>query len=232
MLLFPEMQSLRDLNKLLEQMPQLRGFLGDVASFTSLEGYITSSLLVYLPLILAIYAILTAATMITDEITTGTMDFLLEHPVERWRAVTEKYAALLVALVAIGALTGLGLWLGGATVGTSVGFDGWMLAGLNIVPLTLLYGSVAFALACAMRGRGVPVGVTTALAVVGYVLYGLAPLVEDLRRFREWTIYYLFAASKPLSDGINWGYTAILLGASVVCLVVAVTAFSSRDILA
>jgi ABC-2 type transport system permease protein len=170
--------------------------------------------------------------MISDEITSGTMDFLLEHPIERWRATLEKYAALVVAVSAVGVLTGLGLWLGGITVGTSVGFGGWMLAGLNIVPLTLLYGSVAFGLACAMRGRGVPVGVAAALAVVGFTLNGLAPIVDVLRRYREWTIYYLFAASKPLSDGINWGDTAILLSGCLVCIILGVIAFSRRDILA
>jgi hypothetical protein len=49
---------------------------------------------------------------------------------------------------------------------------------------------------------------------------------------REWTIYYLFAVSKPLSDGINVGDTVILLAGSLICLVIAIIAFDRRDILA
>ena len=86
---------------------------------------------------------------------------------------------------------------------------------LNLAPLTLLYASVTFALACAVRGRGIPVGVAVALAVGGFILNGLAPLVDTLRPYREWTIYYLFTASKPFSTGINLAYTAILLAGSV-----------------
>ena len=127
---------------------------------------------------------------------------------------------------------GLGMWLGGITIGQSVSLGTWMLAGIDIVPLTLLYGSIAFALACALRGRGIPIGVAVGLAVAGFILNGLAPLVENLQRYREWTIYYLFAASKPFSTGLDPLYTAILLAASVVCLVIAIVAFNRRDILA
>lgn len=232
LLFYPAVQGLGDINRILQQMPQLSGFLGDIASFTSLEGYTTSSLLVYLPLVLAIYTIATAVGMIGGEITSGTMDFLLEHPVTRGRVVLEKFAALVVAVLAIGALTGLGLWLGGITINADIGFDRWLLAGLNLVPLTLFFGALAFMLSCAVRGRGVAIGVASAVAVGGFILNGLAPLVASLRTHREWTIYYLFAAGKPLSAGINMGDAAILLAGSLICLVIAVLAFDRRDMLA
>ena len=98
--------------------------------------------------------------------------------------------------------------------------------------MTLLYGSIAFALACLLRGRGMPIGVAVALAVGGFILNGLAPLVENLQHYREWTIYYLFTVSKPFSTGLDLLYTGILLAASAVCLGVGMAAFSRRDILA
>lgn len=232
MLLYPAISADKQFDLLLQQMPQLKGFFGDIISFTSLEGYVTSQLLSYMPAILSIYLVLAAVGTITGEIESGTMDFLLAHPVPRWKAALEKYAALVAALLLICLLVGLGLWLGGLTIGQDVPFGTWMLAALNLAPLTLFYGSLAFVLACALRGRGIPVGVAVGLAILGFILNGLAPVVEDLKRYREWTIYYLFTAGKPFSTGLEWGYIAILLAASVVCLALALVAFNRKDILA
>lgn len=232
MLFYPTIATMTQYDQLLKQMPQLQGFLGDVASFSTLEGYVTAELMAYTPVILAIYVIWAYVGTITGEIESGSMDFLLAHPLPRWRVTLEKYAAIMVALVAICAIMGLGMWLGALTIGRGPGLDVWLLAALNLVPITLLYGTIAFALACALRGRGLPVGVAVALAVGGFILNGLAPLVQSLKDYREWTIYYLFSASKPFSQDINVGYTAILLTAIVVLLAIGVVAFNRRDILA
>lgn len=232
MLFYPTIASSNQFDELLKQMPQLQSFLGDVASFTTIEGYVTSQLLTYTPVILSIYVILAYVGSITGEIETGSMDFLLAHPLPRWRVALEKYAAVALALVAICLILGLGMWLGGVTIGRGPGILTWLGAAFNMVPVTLLYGSVAYMLACALRGRGIPVGVAAGLAIAGFILNGLAPLVDALRPHRAWTIYYLFTSGKPFSTGINAGYTAILIGGTLVCLVLGVLAFTRRDILA
>ncbi len=232
LLFYPSIGANSEFDQLFEQIPQLQGFLGDVASFSTLEGFITSQFLSFMPVVLAVYIVMAAVGSVTGEIESGTMDFLLAHPLPRWRVALEKYAALAGALVLICVLIGLGMWIGGISIGQDVSFGTWMLAAFNIMPLTLLYGSVAFALACGVRGRGIPLGVAVALAMVGFILNGLAPLVKGLQSYREWTIYYLFSASKPFSSGVDVGYTAILLGVSVVCLAISMVAFSRRDILA
>jgi ABC-2 type transport system permease protein len=232
LLFFPSIGSNPEFDELFKQMPQLKGFLGDVGAFDTIEGFVTSQFLSFMPVILTIYMVMAAAGTITGEIESGTMDYLLAHPVPRWKVALEKYLALLVALVLICIMIGLGMWLGGVTIGQEISFGTWMLAGLDIVPLTLLYGSIAFALACALRGRGIPIGVAVALAVGGFILNGLAPLVENLQRYREWTIYYLFTASKPFSSGLDAAYTAVLIAGSAAFLILGVGAFLRRDILA
>jgi ABC-2 type transport system permease protein len=232
LLAFPSIGSNPEFDQLFKQVPQLQGFLGDVAAFDTIEGFVTSQFLAFMPVILTVYVVMAAAGTITGEIESGTMDYLLAHPLPRWRVALEKYLALLAALVLICLIIGLGMWLGGVTIGQNVSFGTWMLAGIDIAPLTLLYGSIAFALACALRGRGIPIGVAVALSVGGFILNGLAPLVENLQRYREWTIYYLFAASKPFSSGLDVAYTSILLAGSAAFLILGVGAFLRRDILA
>lgn len=232
LLFFPEMSAFEELNKLLQSMPQMAGFLGDIASFTTLEGYVTSQLLAYVPAIVAIYAIMVGTNTISGELESGTMDTLMSHPIPRWRVVLEKYGALALSLLTICVLTGLGMWLGGLTIGEDVSFVTWMLAGLNMWPIILLFGSVAFGLACAVRGRGIPIGVASTLMVGGFIMNGLVPLVDELKPYREFTIYYLYLASKPFSAGINLGYNVILLAGSLLFLLLGLVAFTRRDLLA
>jgi ABC-2 type transport system permease protein len=231
LIFYPEVSKLgQGFNDLLKSMPYLGTLLGDVDSFTTIGGYVTSQLLSYMPLLLSIYAMLVATSNITGEVENGTIDFLLAHPTPRWRVVLEKYAAMLVAILAICVILGLGMSIGGLSIGQGVPVTTWLLSALNIFPITLFYASVTFALACALRGRGIPLGVGAGLAVAGFILNGIAPLVEGLKAYRVLTIYYLFSASKPFSTGLNWLYTGILLVGSLLFLGLALITFERRDI--
>ena len=80
----------------------------------TVEGFVTSQFLSFMPVILTLYVVMAAAGTVTVEIESGTMDYLLAHPVPRWRVALEKYLALLVAVLLICLLIGLGLWMGGS----------------------------------------------------------------------------------------------------------------------
>ncbi len=232
LLLYPSIQKAGALyDQMLQSFPpEALAFLGNIRSFTTMDGYMTGSLLSYLPLVLAIYAIGAAVGLITGEIESGTMDILLAHPIPRWRVVLEKYAALVAALTAICLIFGLSMLAGGLTVGADVPPGRWMLAGLHLLPLTLLYGTVAFALACAIRGRAAAVATATALVVGGYILNGLVPFSEHLQPLEKWTVYYWYITGRPLGDGIILEHVLILLGGSLLFLLIGLVGFWRRDL--
>ncbi len=231
--------SVKEAGAYYDQMMQLipreyMAFLGNIASFTQIDGYMTASLLVYLPLVLAIYGIGLAVGLVTGEVESGTMDLLLAHPLPRWRVVLEKYAAMAAALFAICLIFGLTLLAGGLMIRShtsDVSPIRWLLAGLNLFPLTLLFGSVAFALVCAVRGRAAAVTTATTLAVGSFILNGMVPLSEKLQPLEKWTIYYWYTASKPFTTGIVPEHVLILLGLSLLCLGVGLVGFGRRDVI-
>ena len=107
----------------------------------------------------------------------------------------------------------------------------WLLAGLNVVPLTLFYGALAFALSCAVRGRQTALGAGFGVLLVSFIANGLVPLVKALDSYREVSIYYLYAASKPLTTGIRLDHVAVLLGASLALFAAGALTFQRRDML-
>jgi ABC-2 type transport system permease protein len=232
-LLYPALSVNDALGKLMSSLPEaFMAFLGNAQSVGSIEGYMTYSLTIYLPLVLCIYSIAAAIGMVTAEVETGTMEFLLAHPLPRWKILLEKYAALAVALLAIGVEIGVCMAIGGALIGSGVSAGKWILAGLQTVPFTLFLGSVAFGLACAVRGSSTAVGTAATLAVGGFILNGLIPLSDKLTPIKEWTLYYWYSASQPLTTGIIPAHAAILLLLSLLFLGVGLAVFRERDILA
>ena len=231
-LFYPTLSVNDQLNKFIGSLPQgFMAFLGNVQSVGSVEGYMTYSLLIYLPLVLAIYAVAAAIGMVTAEVDTGTMEFLLSHPVPRWKILLEKYAALAAAILGIGLLIGVSMALGGWIIGSDVPAVKWILAGLQTVPITLFFGSVAFGLAATIRGSSTAAGAAAALAVGGFIFNGLVPLSAKLAPVKEWTLYYWYSASSPLSTGIFPVHAAILILLSIVCFGSGLAVFQKRDIL-
>jgi ABC-2 type transport system permease protein len=231
-LFYPSLSVNNQLDKFMSSLPAgFMAFFGNVTSYGTIEGYMTYSLLIYLPLVLCIYSIAAAIGMVTAEVETGTMEFLLSHPIPRIQILLEKYAALAVAVLAIGLQIGICMAIGGVVIGSDVSAGKWILAGLQTVPITLFFGSIAFGLACAVRGSSTAVGTAATLAVGGFILNGLVPLSDKLAPVKEWTLYYWYSASRPLSAGILPEYTAILLLLSLILAGIGLAAFRERDIL-
>jgi hypothetical protein len=136
-----------------------------------------------------------------------------------------------VGVLAIGVQIGVCLAIGGTLIGSGIPAVKWILAGVQTVPLTLFLGSVAFSLAAAIRGSSTAVGTAATLAVAGFILNGLVPLSDKLTPVKEWTLYYWYSASRPLSTGILPAHAAILILLSLVCLGAGLAAFRTRDIL-
>lgn len=231
-LFFPSLSSNQQLENFMGSLPPgFMAFFGNVQAVGTIEGYMTYTLLIYLPLVLCIYSIGAGIGMVTSEVEKGTMEFLVSHPLPRPRILLEKYLALTVAVLAVGLQIGLCMVIGGWIIRSDVPAAKWMLAGIQTIPITLFFGSVAFGLACAFRGSATAMGTAATLAVGGFILNGLVPLSDKLTPIQEWTLYYWYSASHPLSDGILPGHAAILILGSLLFLGMGLVAFQQRDIL-
>lgn len=89
---YDSLGSLEDLRKLYESYPEsIRNLVGDV-DISTLDGWIQIELLSWLPLILAIYAGIFAASHISRETEQRTIDFVLGLPVSRTEFLLSRIA--------------------------------------------------------------------------------------------------------------------------------------------
>ena len=66
--------------------------------------------------------------------------------------------------------------------------------------------------------------------MVAYFLNALAPLVESLESSRMLSPFYYYIGADPLTNGLNPGHVAVLIGLTAVLLAVALFTFNRRDL--
>jgi ABC-2 type transport system permease protein len=233
MVVYPTIRDNTQYDQLLQAYPeQLKELLlAGTESFTSPSGYLNGALFAMLvPLMFLIFTTGRGANAIAGEEEGKTLDLLLAHPVSRTRVVLEKFLALLVATVILGVIFWLVLWSSAVAVNMDIAASNLAVAMLGAVNLGLLFGALALALGAATGNRSLSLGITATIGVAAYLLNSLGANVEALETVRKLSPFYLYIGAQPLENGLSFGHTAALLGATLVLLLVALAAFNRRDV--
>jgi ABC-2 type transport system permease protein len=233
-LAYPSVRDQSSFNELMEDYPdfvqQILG-LGSGLEITSPAGYLNSQLFAnMLPLLFMIFMIGFAARETAGEERDGTMDLLLAHPVSRQRALIEKLAAV---------LTG-GLWLAIISAGTLMAFgpivdmdlpmSGYAGATLATFLLACIFGTLALAVGVATGSRAIAIGASSGVAVLMFVLWGLAPLINAFEPTNTVNPFYWGFVGDPILNGVQAGNMLGLVGVCALFSAAAVFVFRRRDI--
>ncbi len=228
---FPSLQDL-DLESFLSALPEpIQRMVGDTAALSVVEGFLKFKLFdSWLPMLLSFFAILQGATAIAGEEDQGTLDVLMAQPIERWRVVLHKFAALAVAAVGVCALIAVGLLAGNRAAHVEAD-EGWLLlATFAAVPLALVFGALALLVSCLLGRSRVAMMVAGVALVWSLFLETLAPVVEGLQPWRVLSPMYYYGLSVPLEQGLQFRHPALLLALAGALLAASVWAFERRDL--
>ena len=229
---YPTVHSNPGLEKLAEDYPEaLQAFIafGGPVDYSSAAGYLGIELFsLMVPLLLLVAAIGNGAGAIAGEEERGTLS-LLANPVSRRRVVLEKAFALVLELAAIGLVLWLALWVGAVVVGMDISVGHLAAATVGAVLLAIAYGQIAILVGAATGRRSLAIGVTAAAGVAGYLLNGLAPLVDALDVPQKLSPFYHYAVGDPLRHGLSW-HMLVLVGIALAAIALAPAAFSRRDV--
>lgn len=203
----------------------------NLQSLMTIEGYLASQLYTVGWILLAgLYFGYAGAGLIADDVDRGRMDILMFLPISRARLVAEKFASLLVPLVAINVITPLVVYVSAEVVGYPVN-------ALNVAMLHLL--SVPYLLCCAAIGLVFSVLVDRAsIAQRGAlgVLFGLF-LLESVVIGTDFEVvgnlapmHYLDPTAILLNGEYDPVAAGILLAATIVLVVASQAWFTRKDI--
>jgi ABC-2 type transport system permease protein len=234
-LFYPSVADSSELDDILNNMPEAfaKLFAGEVSDFTSPEGYLNSQLFVLLmPLLFLFFSISYGSGAIAGEEERGTLDLLLSYPLKRSRVLLEKFAAMVVIILAFGFVFWFSIAVSAVSIGMHISLWRVAEATLSGVCLGLVFGTLALTLGCSSHNRGFSIGATSALGVAAYFLNALAPVVNALEPLQKLSLFYYYIGADPLSNGLDPVHVLVLLGLTVILLAVALLTFNRHDLVA
>lgn len=198
---------------------------------TSAAGYLSSTVYGLLgPILLLVFAIATGTRLLAGHEEDGTLELEFTSPVSRSRVLLERTVALWLNIVALVAVLTL------ATIGLVTALDldvelGNILAGsAGLLLLVIGFGTIALAVGAATGRRAIGLGVAAALAVLGFVLDALGPMV-DVDWMTAVSPFSWYLAERPLETGPDASGLALLAAIPIIATAAALARFTRRDLM-
>lgn len=224
-----------------DQMPNFQEMM-DIAlyqalgiSMASFEGYVASTVTNLIPVILAIYAVISGTGTLAGEEDDGRLETIVALPIPRWQIVTVKATALGLALALILAIAAAGAGLTLAAIGSQIDTAltpldmFWRL--MEAWPLVLAFAMASLFLGAFCPSRRTAAALATILIVASFLGNNLAGMISSLERIKGVFLFNYFEATAEAL--INGQQPANLLALTLVALAafgLAIFFFQRRNI--
>lgn len=223
--------------------PSLGGSIGDLdlgkgvsgllggGDFSTLPGYLNTEVFsFYGPLILIGSAITGIVSTTAGEEEDGSLGLILTLPLPRRRVLLSKAVAVAVTVLVIAAIVLAALAVGVVIAGGGVGVADLAAQVVHLVALALCFGGLAFAVAAGTGRRTEGLAISGGVAVLAYLVNGLAPLVSGLEWVQKLSPFYYYSGGDPLTGGIDVSHLAVLLLAAAAFTWLGLLGLARRDL--
>lgn len=201
----------------------------------SLEDWIGSTVILFVPLLASIYALINATGTLAGEEEDGRLEMIVTLPLPRWQIVIAKALALSVALFIIFFFVSLvtgGVFLAiESQLETDLVATDLVTALLSAYPLPLAVGMISLFLAAFSASRRTAALIATAILIIGYFGSNLAGMISSLESLEPLFLFsYLDTTGNALVEGQQAGDLLILLTIGLVAFGLAVFFFQRRNL--
>ena len=204
-------------------------------SLGTFADWVGSILLIFLPLITAIYAIINGTGTLAGEEEDGRLEMVVTLPLPRWKIVTAKAIALsissfiiilVVSVVSLFVLQGIE-----GQIETEFSGADLFTAMLSTWPLIFSVGMIAMFLAAFCSRRRIASMLSAAILVIGYFGSNLAASATALEPFEPLFLFtYLEGTGKGVTEGQAAGDMLVLIVTGLVAFALAVYFFQRRKL--
>jgi ABC-2 type transport system permease protein len=201
------------------------------ADYGTITGWYRSEIgSIYGPLVIGGLAIAGAVAATAGEEENRILGLVLAHPIKRSSLVAAKALAIAAVVVAIAFATWAGL-----IVGVAIGGGGISLGHISAYALQLAFfgfatGALAVALGAGTGARTAAAGGAAAVAILGWLINGFAPLVGGLDWLKYLSLFYYYAGRDPLTRGVDVGGLVVLGVVALVLTVLGMLGLERRDL--
>lgn len=199
---------------------------------TTAAGYVGSTTFGLLgPALIIVFAAATGGSAIAGEEESGRLDLTLAHPVSRWSVALQRFAAIVVAMVIVGAALAISLIAisGPAQLG-DIGTANLAAASFHLVVFGIFFGALALGVGAATGRRSLVYAAVAFVAVGGFLANNLAPMVDEIAWLRDVSPFRYYSEGEPLRNGLQVADMAVLFVASAVFVAIGGFILDRRDV--
>lgn len=209
--------------------------LGNFGDMATLRGFISAEMFIFLPVLLAVYAIINGTGTLAGEEDNGTLEPQMALPIPRWQLLTSKFLALAVVLLVILLVVSISLVVAFNSLSAEVNVGDLEAADLvvttlSVWPLVLLFSTLSLFLGAIVPTRRIAASLATVILVISYFGNNFANFVEPLENLQPLFAFYYFDGNAIMAEGLMVQDSLILLGASLVFLLLALVGFERRNV--
>lgn len=214
----------------LEQLPEaFRTIIGE--DLTSPAGYLWSQLFSSVgPIVFLVYAIGAGARAIAGEEEAGSLDLVLSTPLRRATVLRDKALSMVAGTLLLSAVLFVALAVLGPPFDMRVPAADLLIAhGLQAL-VAIAFGTIALMVGAATGRRTLALGITSALAVLTYLVWAMGSSVPALDPLQPLSPFRWFADPQPVSGGTDPLNVVVLAAIAAVAYAIAHAAFLRRDL--
>lgn len=220
----------RDAFASLDLPPVLRKVMGEEAPVGSFEQFLAQEFFTWVPIVLIVYAIISATGTLAGEEGAGTLDILIAQPVKRHRVVLEKAAGLTLGLTVATLASLPGFLIGAGIAGLGARLGDIFPAVINMLPLVFLFLAFSLWASAALPTRGAAAAVTIGVVVGMYFFNVIGAAVQDVDFLRRLSPFYWADAAHVLMHGFDWARAGGLFSIAGLFLLLALWSFGRREV--
>lgn len=231
--LFPSVAKVKD--DYTKAMPEnmLKIFGAESAqSLTTIEGFVSLEYLsLFFILILAFFIGSSAGSAIAGQIEKKTIDFSLSQPISRVKLVLSEMVVTIIYLIFIVGLISLSMLALGQIY--DVPFKNSGILAFSVIATAFLFSiyGIAIFLSSILKSKISVAGSTVMIVVAFYILTAMTKIVDKLKDFDKFSLFYLYNPQKLLETGqINYDHLIILLAITLIGILCSLLIFSRKDL--
>ena len=229
--LYPSMKNEMDaVSEMFSSMGSFTAAFGmDKVSFGTLTGFYVVECGNIVGLGGAFFAALCGISVLAKEEKEHTAEFLMTHPVSRWRVVTDKMISVILQLVILNAVVYLTAVVSVALIGEDIPWKELNLLHLAYLLLQVETAAVCFGISAFLRRSGMGIGL--GIAMLFYFLNLVANITEQADFLKYITPFgYAEGADIVNSLSINGEMLAVGSAFTVAGIVIAYVKYCKKDL--
>jgi ABC-2 type transport system permease protein len=219
-------------DEVLKNLPKtVQGLAGNLASNKTIPGFVSQQVFALrIPLLTLVMGIMLFTGLLAGDEGEGTLQTLLTQPVTRTKVFLEKYAAGLIISFIICLGSAIGITIALLILGERLGFWPLIQSVIGVWLLTLVFGTIGYAVGAITGKRSVASGIASLFAFGTYLITSLAPNVSSLGTIQKISPFYYYNNPPTAVSGLDASNVAVMLITILMLLTASIIVFNRRDI--